>query len=133
MEEELRTQIKNILLAYSMLEEYCCLLVENPEENTVITKANAIVEMAQVSIEELNKLNIRETMKQTAMQSLLLIVKELKANGQEVDTNGLEDWINSVGIGMEREQIIEAYDSDNILEFGSGEQYYNETYKNTEG
>ena len=42
---------------------------------------------------------------QTPMEELLSIVEELKSKGQEVDTNGLEDWINSVGLGKEKEHI----------------------------
>jgi hypothetical protein len=40
---------------------------------------------------------------QTPMKELLSIVEELKSKDQEVDTNGLEDWINSVGLGKEKE------------------------------
>ena len=49
---------------------------------------------------------------QTPMEELLSIVEELKSKGQEVDTNGLEDWINSVGLGKEKEytnaKVLEA-------------------------
>jgi len=49
---------------------------------------------------------------QTPMQELLSIVEELKSKGQKVDTNGLEDWINSVGLGKEKEhtkaKVLEA-------------------------
>ena len=42
----------------------------------------------------------------TPLEELLSIVEELKSKNQEIDTNGLEDWINSVGIPKEREQFI---------------------------
>jgi hypothetical protein len=40
----------------------------------------------------------------TPLEELLSIVEELKSKNQEIDTNGLEDWLNSVGIPKEKEQ-----------------------------
>ncbi len=43
---KLESQLSAILQAYSMLEEYTCMLVDNSEENKVITQANSIVQIA---------------------------------------------------------------------------------------
>ena len=49
----------------------------------------------------------------TPIYELLEHVQKLKSNGQEIDTNGLEDWLISVGVPKEKEQfkeaVIEAY------------------------
>jgi hypothetical protein len=55
---------------------------------------------------------------QTPMEELLSIVEELKSKGQEVDTNGLEDWINSVGLGKEKQyaqtKVLEALEREDV-------------------
>lgn len=41
---QLENQLKEVLSAYNILEEYCCLLVGSDcDENETITKANEIV------------------------------------------------------------------------------------------
>jgi hypothetical protein len=76
-----------------------------------------------------------DDMKKTAMQILKAIVIEIKSKGHEIDINGLEDWINSVGERIEKEQIINAFDIGLItgdLYYGydgkEAEQYYNKTF-----
>jgi hypothetical protein len=85
-------------------------------------------------------------MKKTAMQILKAIVIEIKSKGHEIDINGLEDWIDSVGEPMEKEQIEKAfnvgysngysngimYDQDEDFyqsKNSESKQYYNETFK----
>ena len=42
--KQLENQLKEVLSAYNILEEYCCLLVGSDcDENETITKANEIV------------------------------------------------------------------------------------------
>jgi len=85
----------------------------------------------------------------TPLEELLSIVEELKSKNQEIDTNGLEDWLNSVGIPKEKEQreelikevCIESYKKgltrgmcydDEIYhkrKWNDAEQYYNEVIK----
>jgi hypothetical protein len=43
---KLQGQLSAVLQAYSILEEYTCMLVDDTEENEVITKANSIVQIA---------------------------------------------------------------------------------------
>jgi hypothetical protein len=43
---KLEGQLSAVLQAYSILEEYTCMLVDDTEENKVITKANSIVQIA---------------------------------------------------------------------------------------
>ena len=44
---QLENQLKEVLSAYNILEEYCCLLVGNDcDENETITEANKIVNEA---------------------------------------------------------------------------------------
>jgi hypothetical protein len=43
---KLEGQLLAVLQAYSILEEYTCMLVDDTEENEVITKANSIVQIA---------------------------------------------------------------------------------------
>ena len=79
----------------------------------------------------------------TPLEELLSIVEELKSKNQEIDTNGLEDWLNSVGIPKEKEQreelIKEAFvagaecgemfNNENRCFKSDAEQYYNEVIK----
>ena len=42
--KQLENQLKEVLSAYNILEEYCCLLVGNDcDENETITEANKII------------------------------------------------------------------------------------------
>ena len=78
-------------------------------------------------------------MKKTAMQQIKSIIIGLKSKGQEIDTNGLEDWINRVGEPMEKDQIIDAIVwardpygrtmGPDILSIEKGEKYYNQIFK----
>lgn len=44
---QLENQLKEVLSAYNILEEYCCLLVGSDcDENEIITEANKIVNEA---------------------------------------------------------------------------------------
>jgi hypothetical protein len=43
---QLKNQLKQVLDAYNILEEYCCELVDDVEENETLTYANSIVEIA---------------------------------------------------------------------------------------
>ena len=44
---QLENQLKEVLLAYNILEEYCCLLVGSDcDENEIITEANKILNEA---------------------------------------------------------------------------------------
>lgn len=55
----------------------------------------------------------------TPIKELLEHVQTLKSKGQEIDTNGLEAWLNSVAIPKEKEQreelIKEAHIAGNNL------------------
>lgn len=44
--KKLEEQVSSILEAYSMLEEYVCLLVDDAESNDTIIQANSIVQIA---------------------------------------------------------------------------------------
>jgi hypothetical protein len=43
---QLKSQLSQLLDAYNILEEYCCELVDNVEENETLTYANSIVTIA---------------------------------------------------------------------------------------
>ena len=43
---QLKNQLSQVLDAYSILEEYCCELVDDVEENETLTYANSIVTIA---------------------------------------------------------------------------------------
>ena len=43
---KLESQLRTVLQAYSLIEEYVCLLVDDVEENEIITHANSIVQIA---------------------------------------------------------------------------------------
>lgn len=43
---QLKNQLAQVLDAYNILEEYCCELVNNVEENETLTYANSIVTIA---------------------------------------------------------------------------------------
>lgn len=77
----------------------------------------------------------------TAITEILEHCKFLLSKGQQVDTQGLVEWIENSLLSTEEEQIIKAYKSK--LERGTdskwqsliqeqAEQYYNETYGDTE-
>ena len=51
----------------------------------------------------------------TPMQVLLDIVTELKSNDNEVDTNGLEDWINSVGLPMKQNYVTKEQHKEDVV------------------
>lgn len=43
---QLESQLKQVLDAYNILEEYCCEFAEDAEKNEIITYANSIVNNA---------------------------------------------------------------------------------------
>jgi len=50
---KLESQLSAILEAYSLLEEYACMLVDDADQNETITRANSIVQIAMN--DEINK------------------------------------------------------------------------------
>ncbi len=64
----------------------------------------------------------------TAVTEILEHCKELISEGYQIDTQGLVHWIEDTLLEMEKEQIIDAYETSHISMMTS-EQYYNETFK----
>ena len=70
----------------------------------------------------------------TAVTEILTHCKKLISEGHQIDTQGLVHWIEDKLLEMEKQQIIDAYHINPLeTKYGNiGEQYYNETFKNTE-
>jgi hypothetical protein len=70
----------------------------------------------------------------TAVTEILEHCKELLSEGHQIHTQGLVDWIEDKLLEMEKQQIMDAYETAMETDIYTtplkvGEQYYNETFK----
>ena len=68
----------------------------------------------------------------TAVTELLTHCKKLISEGHQIDTQGLVHWIEDKLLDLEKQQIIDAWNDVGADGVTTAEQYYNETFKNTE-
>lgn len=67
--------------------------------------------------------------KMTAVTEILTHCKKLISEGNQIDTQGLVDWIECSLLDVEKQHIMNAADWNvTELQLHDGEYYYNETF-----